>query len=122
MEHSSSHHHPDGALAGYDFDPGPNLPGFTSVYRLLAAQRDRLSLTPVPPSPSNPIAQWSNSISLPNLMEVDPSSSLPYSVGSISHPALQGTPARVLSNFGVDPVSTTASQVTVTSAKTFCST
>ena len=113
MEQDHSHHHPDGALAGYDFDPGPNLPGFMSVYRLLAAQRDCLSLTPVPPSPSNPVAQWANSISLTNVMEVDPSSSLPFSIGSISNPALQGTPARVLSTFGAESFSTTASQVSV---------
>src|ERR1700677_5171240 len=109
MEQHLSHHHPDGALAGYDIDPGPNQPGFISVYRLLAAQRDRLSLTPVPNS--NPIARWSDSVPLPRPMEVEPSLSLSYSVGSISNPALQGTPARVLSNFGAGPISRSPSQV-----------
>ena len=46
-------------------------------------------------------------------MEINPSSSLPYSIGSISNPALQGTPARVLSNFGAEPILNTASQVSV---------
>src|ERR1700677_4724526 len=36
-----------------------------------------------------------------------------YSVGSISNYALQGTPARVLSNFGAGPISRSPSQVSV---------